>query len=1197
MILQRIFRLEFGYQLRQVSTWLYMLVVAVLAFLFLMGNFIHDAREGYFLLNGPIVLATCTVLCCVFWLLIGGAVAGHAAARDVQSRMYSLTYTAPASKAAYLGGRFLAAFSLNALLLMAIPAGLLLTIYLAGIEAELLVPFEAASYLGPYVYLVLPNAFFATAIQFSLATLSRSALASYGGGVLLFSTAYLVAQFVYEGMNMPELATLIDPIGFTPVMDMLEVWTPIDKNSRQLGLEGMLLVNRFLWLGISLGLLLFTYFRFTFTHPSPGKQERNKVQVAPPVPPLEALRWETRAALPKVQGLFGLQAQVYQVGYLSWKSFLQLARSRSGLLLLAIIAGISCLVLPNNMKHLGVPMLPNTGYLLSFITAALTQAGTSWLVIMLLTIFWAGELVWREREAGLGDMAGVTPVPEWVLFLSKFVGLSLLLVVWTALLMAAGLLAELSMGGARPELGLYLKTLFGLQLVDALLFALLALVVHVLVHQKWVGHLAMLLVYGFITQAPSLGVEHKLLIFGADTGWSYSDMRGFEPHLGPWLWFKGYWLAWALLLGVAATLLWVRGRETGTGARLRLARKRFSATTALVAGVGAGLLLVTGGFIFYNTHVLTDYTSASEAAAWQARYEQRYSKYRGLPQPRLAKTSLQVELYPRQQAAEIQGTYLLVNRHGAALDSIHIHTAAGVITDFLHLDRTAVPVISDKEFGYYTYVLQEPLQPGDSLQLSFRLQFSGQGFSNKGANASVVANGTYFRNYHWLPALGYQTTLELKEAAARQAHGLAARPKIPLLWDVSARQELFWDHKTAFEAIIGTDEDQLAVVPGTLQQAWKKEGRAYYRYATDAPIQNEWAVFSARYAVHKAQWQDVAIQLIHHPGHSAHLERTASSIAASLDYYSSQFGPYPYNHISFVEHPGPGSGLHASAINVSYLEGFSYLRPEADERNLDFAFAVAAHEVAHQWWGNQLLYAHVEGAGLLTESLSWYSAFGVVEETFGQEHLQRLLAVMRTAYQTPQSRADVPLLRAHSAYHTYRKGPFALYALSEYIGRDQVNGALRHLLRKHAAKTGDLPTSLDLYQELQRVTPDSLQYLLHDLFEANTFWDLAASQVRARPAQAGTWEVTLQVQASKMAVDSMGTETPLLLNDWIEIGIYGPAEEGAKPLYLRKHRITSGKQSITVLVPEKPASAGIDPRHLMIDWKLTDNTDAVVLGN
>lgn len=1200
MIFQRIFRLEFSYQLRQVSTWLCFVLVAVLAFLFIIANYIHDAREGYFLLNAPIVIAICVVLSSVFWLLFGGAVAGDAGTRDVQTRMFALTYSAPASKAAYLGGRFLAAFSLNALILLSIPVGLLLSIYLTGVEAELLAPFQAASYISPYLYLALPNAFFATAIQFSLATLSRRTMASYMGGIFLFILAYFVSQFVSEMLKMPDLATLIDPIGFTPILNMQEVLTPIEINVRQIGPEGMLLANRFLWLGISLGILTFTYFRFQFTQPATGKGEQKVIKGTIASPALEWLKWETQEALPKVMASFGTSTHVSQLRLITRKSFLQLATGRTGLFLLCLIALLTFLVVPNNMKHLGIPMLPNTGYLLSFITTPLTDIGTVWLVITLLTIFWAGELIWREREAGLGDLAGATPIPEWVLFLGKFLGLSLILIVWTALLMTAGVLTQLSMGGSVREPGLFVQTLFGVQLIDNLLFALLALVVQVLVNQKYVGYLLALLAYGFITHASTLGIEHKMLIFGADTGWSYSDIRGFAPHLGPWLWFKGYWVAWALLLGVVAKLLWVRGRNAGIGARLRLAKKRFNPTTALATVVVAGLLFATGGFIFFNTNVLNDYNSASDIAEWKAAYEQLYSKYKDTPQPRLVKTSLHVELYPRQQKVAMRGTYLLLNNHTAALDSIHVHTAAGVKTSDLTFNRTAVPLLSDEEYGFYSYVLEKPLQPGDSLELSFRVQSSRQGFLNSGADASVVANGTYFRNYQWLPAIGYQTVFELKGATERQAYGLSPRPEMPSLYDVNAREELFWDQETHIEAVVGTEENQRAVVPGKLQQAWKKDGRAYFRYATNAPLRNEYAFFSASYAVHEKQWQDVEIQIIHHPEHTAHLERTTRSIAASLDYFSRQFGPYPYDNIKFVEHPGPGSGLHASASNISYLEGFSYFNPEADERKLDFAYAVAAHEVAHQWWGNQLQYAHVEGAGLLSESLAWYSAFGVVEETFGQEHLQRLLAVLRTAYETPRTRADVPLLRAHNKYHNYRKGPFALYALSQYIGREQVNSALQKLLRKHSAKTRNLPTSLDLYQELQAVTPDSLQYLLHDFFEANTFWELETEQVKAWPTKAGKWKVSLDIKARKVVVDSMGVETLLPLDDLIEIGVYAPAEESEKTgrqLYLQKHRISANKQTITVTVPEKPDKAGTDPRHLLIDWKMSDNTAEVEVHN
>ncbi|MBA2243758.1 MAG: hypothetical protein H0W11_02310 [Gemmatimonadetes bacterium] len=59
------------------------------------------------------------------------------------------------------------------------------------------------------------------------------------------------------------------------------------------------------------------------------------------------------------------------------------------------------------------------------------------------------------------------------------------------------------------------------------------------------------------------------------------------------------------------------------------------------------------------------------------------------------------------------------------------------------------------------------------------------------------------------------------------------------------------------------------------------------------------------------------------------------------------------------------------------------------------------------------------------------------------------------------------------------------------------------------------------------------------------------------------------------------------VNEWVEIGVFAAAEPGeilGRPLYLQKHRIRSGGQTITVTVPRKPARAGIDPYNLL-DWE------------
>ncbi|PVY39116.1 ABC transporter permease/M1 family aminopeptidase [Pontibacter virosus] len=1193
MKFRKILHLEFTYGLRSVPTWLYFLVQLVLAFLWMIGNYIHDARDGYFLFNAPIVIGAVTVLCSVAWLLIGASVAGDAAARDVETRMFSLTYTAPASKVEYLGGRFLAAFFLNFIILLGIPLGILIGLYLTGVEPDILGPFRLATYLTTFFYIILPNTFIVTAIQFSLAALTRRAMASYLGGALLFVAAFILGQVL---QNKGEWGNLIDPVGFTLIQSQLSnEWSPLEKNTRLLELEGTLLLNRLLWLCIASGMLVLTYFRFRFILPETGQNRKQAIQ---PETTKADLKWGNGGlgkALPQITGMFGLATHLRQLRLLTWKDFLQIGKSFTGLPLLAAIALMASIALEGNLKAKGVPLLPKTDHLLNILTASITEIDFFYMVIALLTVYYAGELVWRERETGLSEIAHATPVPEWVLFLSKFLALSLVLVGWLVFLMTAAIVAQIGRGGS-PEIGLYLQGFFGLQLVDCLLFALLALFVHVLVNQKFVAHLVALLVYGFILFAPNLGVEHKLLVYGASPKWSYTDMVGYGVSLAPWLWFKFYWVAWALLVAVAAKLLWVRSREGSVGSRLQLARGRFTRSTALVTIVSAFLVLTLGSFIFYNTNVLNDYTSASKTLEERAEYEKRYRQYKDRPQPLLTKTKLHVEIYPEQREVDIRATYFLVNNTNVAIDSIHLATTPGVQTSKVAFDRPAARLLADEKLRHHMYALRTPLKPGDSLRLSFEVHSKALGFANSGADASVMANSTNFRNYEWLPAIGYQDYRELDEAGSRSKYGLSPRPMTSSLYDEKARLTAPFAERVSVDVVVGTNGDQTVVGPGTLRRTWTKGNRKYFHYVTDAPIKHEYNFFSAKYALHEKRWKDVVIEIYYDPGQTENLERMARSIQASLEYYTQQFGPYPHRQIRFVSYPGYGFGNHAAPINITAQEGFFLLNPKKDERGFDLVTAVVAHEVAHQWWGNQVDPALVEGAGLLSESLAWYSAMGVMEQHYGPEHLEKLLSFLREEYETPRTKASVPLLQATDWYHNYRKGPMVLYALSNYMGMDRVNGALRSLLKKHAAGTPPFPTSLDLYQELRMAAPDSLQPLLHDFFEKNTFWELETKQVTAKQTRAGAWQVTLNVQARKFVVDSIGVETALPFNDWIEVGIFPQSKADKvveKPLYLQKHRIRAGQQTITITVPHKPSRAGIDPKNLLIDWVMQDNVKAV----
>jgi hypothetical protein len=610
--------------------------------------------------------------------------------------------------------------------------------------------------------------------------------------------------------------------------------------------------------------------------------------------------------------------------------------------------------------------------------------------------------------------------------------------------------------------------------------------------------------------------------------------------------------------------------------------------TAWTAAAALGLILTLGGFIFYNTNIRNDYFTSSQIVQRRAEYERRYGRYARVPQPRVTGTSVQIEIDPKRRKVDIRGSYHLVNRSAAAIDTIHVATVRSVETGPIAFDRPAKLVVGNDDRGHRIYALATPLQPGHALRLDFEVHVRPHGFTTRGVSPAVVANGTYFTNADWFPAIGYQQSRELTNPSDRRAQGLPPRPLIASLYDREAPKDR--DEPVGFEAVIGTDQDQVAVAPGLLRRTWTERGRRYFHYATDVPVDNELFFFSARYNVHEAAWKDarrsVAIRIYHDPRHTANLDRMVRGVRASLDYYTRQFGPYPYRQVSFVENPGDGdgAGIHAVSGMLIWEEGFTFWNPKDDPDSLDHPFAVVAHEMAHQW---TVPYANVEGAPVMSESLAWYSAMKVVEHARGREQLQELLRFMRHPHPYAPIRRGEPLLRGLDPYLSYRKGPFALYALSEYLGEDRVNAALRRVLEKHQPAGTPLATTLDLYRELQAVTPPPFRYLLHDLFEVNTFWDLRTERVTARELHAGTWQVTLQVEARKVVFDEAGVETVLPMDELVEIGVFASPEKGhgelSAPSYLAKHRIRSGAQTITVTVPRKPVLAGIDPHHLL-DW-------------
>jgi len=1200
------FRFELAYQVRRPWPWLGFAALFTFTFFFSRDGVVPVTLTTDFSINAPFVVTAATVITSLLWLLVAAPIAGEAAARDVQTRMDQLLFTSPVSKAEHLTGRWLAALLLNALVLLGTQLGSMAAVLIPGVAPEIVAPLRPSTYAAAFIYVALPNAIVGTTMQFAVALRSGRPMASWFASVVLLFLAVPVSGFVAIPLGMPSVGRLTDPMGFIAIWNsILLEWTIAEKYTRAFTLEGAALYNRLLWLGISAFVCAPTYTRFRFAYRTPpqsrglwfgkGRYRTTDSGQSAPTEVMPAAPRETPAAV----RTFSARTRWLQVGRIAAMSFSSLVRSPAGLFLLVVLPAFLMLVVTIQLRVLDVPILPRTGYLLSkYLTGATLKPENFWLLVPLLILFFAGELVWRERDARVADAHDTVEVPTWVPLTGKFFGLATILAVVLATTMGIGLLTQLRLGYSRHEFGLFTFVLFGLQFLDYLLLAALAFFVHTLVNQKYGGHLLAVLCYVFLLLAPRFGVEHPLLRYASSPPWSYTDLRGFGVSLGPWTWFHLYWSAWGLLLLVGSTLLWPRGRETAMAARLRQARARFGRGALGLATLGGASVAGSGAFIYYNTNILHVYRHSDAQVALAAEYERRFGAHANEPQPSIVETRLEADLEPSARRATVRGHYLLRNRHTQQITELHIERAPGVRTT-LQLNRPVQRVDSAPDLGHYVHVLAQPLAPGDTLTLSFEVAAAPSGFRHTGAVNAIAKNGTHITSAQF-PVLGYQPQRELVSPDDRRAAGLPRKVTLPTPDDV--HPSMLAGDAGRFEAIVSTEPDQVAVAPGILQRSWTDKGRRWFHYVSSEPIGGLHQIFSARYATVTTRWRDVDISIFHHPAHTQQVDRLAASARATLEYFSSQFAPYPYRFLQFVEQPAPGMGMGVDGSGVvTVLEGATLFNAPAG--GIDGSFEIAAHEVAHQWWGGMLTPAFAEGAILLSESLAWYSAMRVIRQEKGQEALRQFMLTMREPSPWPPMRTGLPLLRAIDPYAGYRRGPFAFYALSEYAGEQAVNGALQRLIAQHRASTSNgglrtLATTRDLYRELQASVPDSLQSLLHDLFEATTFWHFDTKAASARPLANGQWEVTFDLSARKVSVDTAGKETDVPIAEWVELAVFGAAEPGqilGKRLYLKKHRLSPGTQRVTVVVNGKPARGGVDPYNLL-DWEEGDNIEAITLA-
>ena len=1189
-----LFAFELRSHMRRPTTWLYFATMFLIA-LFAVSTdaVVVGPALGKVKKNSPYVLSQFYGILLAIGQIITSALVGSAVLRDFDARVHELLFTTRLTRRGYLGAKFLSAFLAMLLVFLALPLGALLGTVMPWVDPESVQAINLWHYLHPFLIVVVPGVFFFSAMLFSVGSLTRSAFAVYVAGILLL-VGYSLADDLVRTLDRDQLANLLDPFGMRSFDLVTRYWTPAEKNTQVIPLTGFLGTNRLLWDSIGALLLLIT-FRVVRLEKSPRAPRRRRPSESVTLPTGTVA---STGAVPSRGRAHPAPSVLAGWRSVTWFHARSLLRS-TPFLAIAAIGLINVIMGAIYADQSGL----SRSWPMSWLMAEAAVGGAGLFMVVLLT-FYAGELVWRERQVGLDQVLDASPVPTASVVLGKMSAMILLLFVFYTVSMCGAIIVQLAKGFAAVDLPVYVLYVYGANFPAWLSMVALAFLVQSLVPKKPIGHVLVIIIWISNIAIANMGWTYRLLEVGPVPLLRWSDLNSAGSYPRAFASVHGFGLSIGMLLTAFAYLAWQRG-TTATARTLR-ARRRFGlGTQAAIAGgtLGAGAF---GGMFYYNASVLNRYESRKAGEARQVRYEQTWRKYETLALPKVIAVSLQVDLEPSQERARAVTWLTMVNRHARAIDTMYVAVPATssdlhVAVDSIAFDRPSHRLVTDRSDGVYLLRLETPLAPGDSLQLRVAQRFAVEGFPNGEPDRSLVRNGTFF-NRDKFPFIGYQPGGEISSDELRRKYKLPparrARPRTDSI--ALQRQDFVADADfIRFDAQVSTDADQIAMAPGYLRKEWREDGRRYFHYVMDAPIPNFFSVLSARWTVTREMWGDVAIEVYHHPEHTFNVARMIEASKASLEFFTREFGPYQHRQLRILEFPRYAGFAQSFPNTVPYSEdiGFVARVDSTSVEDTDLPYFVTSHEIAHQWFPYQRMAAEVEGSAMLSESLSEYAALVVTDRAHGRSFTQKFLRTELDRYlrgRSGETKGERPLVRVdNQAYIHYSKGSLALFALRDLIGESALHGAIRAYLDEGRFTGPPYATTFDLMRQIRAVTPDSLQPALDDYLETITLWDVKADSVTATLRSDGQYDVVVTATAKKLRADSLGTETDVPMNDYVDVGVFDQAKTGARigtPLAIRKVKVTTGTARYTFIVKARPARAGIDPYNLLIDRNPGDNT-------
>lgn len=1133
-MLRALIAFEWRHQSRQPAFF------AAAAFFALMGCVVqaNGLGQANVRLDSPFVVMFATGFLSLLSVFAMAVFAANAVLRDAEHRMDGIIFTTAVEKRDYLAGRFAGACLAGITVLAIGSAAMAITTFTPLVDADRVAAFSPWPYVAALAVLAVPNVVLVAVLLFAIAAVTRSALATYAGAVVLYLLYFAVAALTNSplmaasspGAGGGSLLALLDPFGLSAFFEATRLWTASAKNVRPVAFEPLLLANRALCLAAALLLAAVAYRLFSF---------RTNRERPPAADADDGAREPRFGSLPSISSAFASMLAL-QLRILTTKPFIGLL----GVWIALAASEIYSRVLDAEYR---ATLIPSSGVIASALHDPLQIVGS------ILAIFFGAELYWRERRYRFTPILDATPVPSITIVGAKAVTLAAMI----ALLVVAGTLPGLVLQLVRAPEHLTFAAygaLFVSPGVSLLAFAVAVLLIHAVVRNKYAGMVVSLL-FLIVTKQPSmLGLTHPLWQFGTTPPLRHSEVSGFGYDVAPALLMAAHWLVFATLLFLTASALWRTRREV----------PRIAIAIAVVASVA------TGSWLYAKI-------DAGDVDDWREAYERTYRDRSTTPRPRVAAIDAAIDVFDRR--VNVTSRYELVNDTNAPMSRVLVAVRREARNVLVEIDGARVA--HDARFGMYDFALARPLQPGARTELRYSASLTRELFDLQGGSA-LAPSGTFLLNFQLLPTIGYRDTYEIDAPRERRKRGLTPR-ETSIEADVPAHTE-----DVRFAATISTPIAQTPVAPGAIERTWTDAGRRYVRFAQPR-MRNFFGIASAEYETTTRTHDATPIELLHVRGHEANAQRILDVAAASLDLFEEIFGPYRGGRLRLAEVPSWANfGALATPSTIFLTEHRTFLIDRRDPNRPDLLARRIAHEVAHQWWGYEVAPASDPGATFVVESLAKYGELLLVDRLLDEEQLRAMLEIERDRYlagRAADPNGEVPLLRVGNQPHLYYgKGAIVMWAIRDLLGEERLHAALRAFVAEQSTRHG-LTRAGDLLPHLRRVASGDEYALIEQWLGDIVLYDLAI-----RSARFANGVLTLQTNVTKVRATADGSESALPFDEPVTIRV---SDAEGKLLHTSRHSLRANDE-LMLNIDGSPSHVEIDPGMTRIDTNLRNNEVAIV---